>query len=258
MPGGSPFASRLPRTVPMRRGTFCDVPLPSDALSRLREPPGVRNPLCPALVPDAQRIAGTIGFITNMVRPDAHFGYCVIARYLSEERLTRLAFEYLIRVGSYLVATKHLCLTLTVPEVTPAGLDLFSVYADSSHGNAEDGLSHGSFVLLSNGQDGRSGGAFAWKCETPPEGDDSSGAAELRMVTRAVKYTIAARTIQRDLALGIAPSAPTVVYTDASAVLGGQSGDHMAKSSRWMATRRSGARRCGWRSGIRPSTAGTS
>jgi hypothetical protein len=57
------------------------------------------------------------------------------------------------------------------------------------------------------------------------------------MVTRAVKYTIAARTIQRDLNLGIAPSAPTVVYTDASAVLGGQSGDHMAKSSRWMATR---------------------
>ena len=27
------------------------------------------------------------------------------------------------------------------------------------------------------------GGSFAWKCEAPPEEDDSSGAAELRVVT---------------------------------------------------------------------------
>ena len=101
------------------------------------------------------------------------------------------------------VTTKDLCLTLTVPEVSPQGLDLFSVYADSSHGNAEDGLSHGGFVCVSKGRkqaDGttRGGGAFAWKCKAPPEGDDSSGAAELRVVTRALKYTVAARTLLKD------------------------------------------------------------
>ena len=227
---------------PMRSGTFCDVPLPADALSRLREPPNAKNPLCPELVPEAQRIGGTIGFITNMVRVDSHFGYCVISRYLNVARLTRMAFDYLIRIANYLVSTKDLCLTLTVPEVSPLGLDLFSVYADSSHGNADDGLSYGGFVCVSKGRkqpDGstKGGGAFAWKCEAPPEGDDSSGAAELRIVTRALKYTVAARTLLKDLDLGITPTEPTIIYTDASAVLRGQSGDRMAKSSRWLATR---------------------
>ena len=106
----------------------------------------------------------------------------------------------------------------------------------------EDGLSHGGFVCVSKGlkqPDGSTlgGGAFAWKCEAPPEGDDSSGAAELRVVTRALKYTVAARTLLKDLDLGIAPSAPTTIYTDATAVLRGQHGDYMAKSSRWLATR---------------------
>ena len=78
---------------------------------------------------------------------------------------------------------------------------------------------------------------MAWKCEAPPEGDDSSGAAELCVVTRALKYTVAARTLLKDLDLGIAPTEPTVIYTDASAVLRGQDGDRMAKSSRWLATR---------------------
>jgi hypothetical protein len=225
---------------PLRAGTHIDVPLPVDALSRLRELPCATNPLCPHLVPEAQRIAGTIGFVTNMVRPDAHFAYCVLARYLNEGRLTQRAFDYLIRVGRYIVDTKHLCLTLTVPEKANGGLDLFSVYADSSHGNAEGGLSYGGFVCLSNGRKGAGsagGGAFAWKCETPREGDDSSGAAELRMVTRALKYTVAARTTQRDLDLGIAPTVPTVIFTDASSVVEGRCGDRMAKSSRWLATR---------------------
>ena len=120
-------------------------------------------------------------------------------------------------------------------------MDLFSVYADSSHGNGEDGWSYGGYVLLCEddtvdpASQGR--GAFAWKCEAPPDADDSSGGAELKMVTRAVKYTIAARTIQRDLDLGIAPLRPTVVYTDASAVIQGRGGERMTKSTRWLGTR---------------------
>ena len=55
----------------------------------------------------------------------------MIARYLNVARLTKLAFEYLIRIANYLVSTKDLCLTLTVLVMTPLGLDLFSLYADS-------------------------------------------------------------------------------------------------------------------------------
>jgi len=227
---------------PMRAGTPHDVPLPADALSRLRDGASDRYPLRPDLVPIAQRIAGTIGFITNQVRPDAHFAYCVLARYLSEPRMTQRVFDYLIRVGTYLVSTKDLCLTLTSPSISCGGLDLFDIHTDSSMGNVANGLSQGGFVLLSRGQlspDGSriGGGAFAWKCEAPEEGDDSSGAAELRMVTRALKYAVAIRTTQRDLQLGIAPISPTIIHTDAESVVSGRGAERIAKSSRWLATR---------------------
>ncbi len=90
-------------------------------------------------------------------------------------------------------------------------------------------------MLLSDGcgPGGVGGGAFAWKCESPPEGDDSSGAAELRMVVRSIKYATGIRTIQRDLDVGIAPSAPAMVHTDAAA----RGAERMAKSSRWLAAR---------------------
>ncbi len=126
-----------------------------------------------------------------------------------------------------------------------------STCTDSSHGNAEGGRSYGGFVLLCPGPtdvpsrdeaartDGgyRTGGAIAWKCFAPPEGDDSSAAAELRNVVTALKYTIAARIIQIDLDIELAPTQPTDVYTDAQAVLDGKGGERMPKSSRWMGAR---------------------
>ena len=226
---------------PLGGGMPFDVPLPADALRRLQEGPSATNPLCPELVPVAQKIGGTIGFITNMVRCDAHFGYCVISRYLNEGRLTRLAFRYLCRLGKYIVTTKDLCLTLAAPLGPEGELDLFSVYTDSSHGNAEAGRSYGGYLLMCEDPtvpealQGR--GAFAWKVEAPPDADDSSGGAELKMVARAIKYTIAARTIQRDLDLGVSPARPTTIYTDAEAVIQGRGGERMTKSTRWLGTR---------------------
>jgi len=227
---------------PPLHGARFDVPLPADALSRLREGPSVAYPLCPERLELAQRIAGTVGFVTNMTRPDAHFAYCVITRYLSLTKLTQRVFGYLVRLARYLTSTKHLCLTLTAPSIADGGLDLISVYADSSLGNGESGLTYGGFVIVCRGQamaDGSrfGGGAIAWKCETPEEGDDSSGAAELRMVVRATKYTIGIRTIMRDLAIGIAPTQPTNIYTDSSSVVSGRGGERMTKSTRWLAVR---------------------
>ena len=119
------------------------------------------------------------------------------------------------------------------------------MYADSSHGNAEEGRSYGGFVLLGNegGRAGewdpevastaarQTGGALAWKCFAPREGDDSSAAAELRNITTSLKYTVAMRTLMTDLNVGLAPLLPTTTYTDAQAVVDGHMGERMPKAS---------------------------
>ncbi len=101
-----------------------------------------------------------------MARPDAYFAYCAVASHVNEQRLTKHS------LGRYLVNTQDMALTLTARPTMAASWDLFDVYADSSHGNAELGRSYGGFVLLSPGpvspvfnKDGlaltRTGGAVA-------------------------------------------------------------------------------------------------
>jgi hypothetical protein len=150
-------------------------------------------------------------------------------------------------------------LHITAPELTrlPGGetsLDLFDTFVDSSNGNWEDGAGIGGFVLSSRAASGgppaagvRSGagapiigacgGALAWRCLIRYEGDDSSGAAELRLATLAYKYTLAARFLLTELDVGCAPSMPTPFHLDAQAVLDGTSCERLAKGSRWMAMR---------------------
>ena len=81
------------------------------------------------------------------------------------------------------------------------------------------------------------GGAIAWRCVAPPEGDVSSAAAELRLATLAYKYVVSARFLQCELDVGASPAAPTPLYLDAQAVLDGTNCERLAKSSRWMAMR---------------------
>jgi hypothetical protein len=88
------------------------------------------------------------------------------------------------------------------------------------------------FVITCHG-----GGALAWKCAAPAAGDDSTGSAELRMGTLAYKYIPALRTLQRDLDVGVAPTVPTPLYSDAQAMIDGTGCERLKKSSRWMASR---------------------
>jgi hypothetical protein len=136
-----------------------------------------------------------------------------------------------------LVSTRDLTLTLRSkapcsPGATRDGLDLFRGFADSSHGNCFDGRSYEGFILMCNG-----GGALAWKKAAPIAGDDSSGAAELRMGTLAYKYILALRTLQMDLDVGVAPTSPTDLFSDAQAIIDGTGCERLKKSPRWMATR---------------------
>ena len=87
---------------------------------------------------------------------------------------------------------------------------------------------------MSNGE---GGGAIYWKTLLPGSPADSSGFSELLMGTRALKVTLAVRMLQRDLDLGVAPTAPTPLHTDAQAVLDGTGCERMHLLSRWMASR---------------------
>jgi hypothetical protein len=54
--------------------------------------------------------------------------------------------------------------------------------------------------------------------------------------------------MQRDLALAVGPTEPTVLYTDAQALIDGTGCERLQKSSRWMASRYAMVRwglRCG-------------
>ena len=71
----------------------------------------------------------------------------------------------------------------------------------------------------------------------PPNGFDSTAAAELHATTVALKYTIAIRTLQNELDLEVAPTEPTQLYTDAQAVTDGSSMERMNRGTRWLAAK---------------------
>ena len=83
-----------------------------DELGKLAQKPGLANKLRPELLAPARQIAGTIGFIVTQVRIDGYLGFCIVARYLNEKRLTKHAWICLLRLGHYLVATIELPLIL--------------------------------------------------------------------------------------------------------------------------------------------------
>ena len=113
------------------------------------------------------------------------------------------------------------------------GLDLFHCFTDSSHGKGEDGLGYAGIVIMTRGE----GGALGWKVMLPPNGFDSTAAAELHATTVALKYTVAIRTLQSELELGVAPTEPTPLYTDAQAVTDGSSMERMTRATRWLAAK---------------------
>ena len=254
----------------------CAYPLPAIALGRINQGPTARHPLVPHRSELVAPILGTIGFIAGIVRPDAYFAYCVLSRHAGPARITTYVDECILRLGRYLLLTKDYCLNLTTPQLHshPDGtttLDLFETYVDSSHGNGDNGTSYGGFVLASralppaslphpaplpppDAEDGVTeltasappppgtphpcgGGALAWKCSAPLDAADSSAGCESKQAVTAYKYTLAARILLTELAVGVGPKEPTTFYLDAQTVIDGTNCERLDKRSRWMALR---------------------
>ena len=214
---------------PPTRGNKHDIPMTRESPLQLREADGV-EPIVPERLPEAQRLAGTIGFVVSSSRPDAYFAYVVVAKYVNAQRLTARVLACLVRLARYLLATESLCLTLCPAQRVED--EPLCAYSDSSHGNAPQGKNYAGFVVLSKG-----GGALTWCTLAPRPSDDSPGAAELRMVTAAYKRILGIRTLLVDLGLGVGPVGPTPLYTDSKSVADGQACERIDKNSRWMATR---------------------
>jgi hypothetical protein len=81
------------------------------------------------------------------------------------------------------------------------------------------------------------GGALAWKCSAPLDAADSSAGCESKQAVTAYKYTLAARILLKELAVGVAPHEPTPFYLDAQTVIDGTNCERLDKRSRWMALR---------------------
>ncbi len=114
------------------------------------------------------------------------------------------------------------------------GLDLFECFVDSPHANADNGLGYAGYILMSRN---RRGGALGWRAVLPPMGFDSTAAAELHATTMALKHTVAIRTLQFELELGVGPTVPTVLLTDAQAVTGGSHMERLTGKPRWLAAK---------------------
>ena len=233
---------------PLPVGMTCDSPLPEDAMRRLRDSGTGSDVLIPEALPFAQKVGGTVGFITQAVRCDSYFGYSALARYINERKLTRSVLRLLLRVAHYLVSTMHLHLYLAAPGLThdAAGLshlDFFDIYCDTAHASADDaegrgGLGHGGFLLMTKSRPGQPPtGAFAWKCHLPHEGFDSPGAQELKVGSTALKYCVAVRTLQIELDCGVSPAAPTPLFTDSKSMIDGTGCARLVRSSRWLAAK---------------------
>ena len=81
------------------------------------------------------------------------------------------------------------------------------------------------------------GGALGWRVVLPPMGFDSTAAAELHATTMAFKHTVAIRTLQSELELGVGPTIPTVLITDAQAVTDGSHMERLTGKTRWLAAK---------------------
>ena len=163
---------------PMPPHTTCDSPMAATALGKLRESPSAADPLDLADLAPMRSILGCVGFIVVTVRCDAYFAFCVLSRYVNERRLTKMVGRLVLRLAHYLVATIHLHLHLAPPDRVRRGdgtfgLNLFSCFTDSSHVNGEDGLGFAGVVIMTQGD----GGALGWKVMLPPNGFDSTAAA---------------------------------------------------------------------------------
>ena len=153
--------------------------------------------------------------------------------------MTALVWRLILRMAHYLATTIGLHLHLAPPERTRApdgsyGLDLFECFVDSSHANAEGGLGYAGYLLMSRN---RRGGALGWRVVLPPMGFDSTAAAELHTTSMAFKHTVAIRTLQSELELGVGPTVPTVLITDAQAATDGSHMERLTGKTRWLAAK---------------------
>ena len=210
----------------------CAHPQRADALSKFAEPPSEKNQLVLEHLKDAQQITGTCAFVTGKVRASAHFAFIGIAGHVNEAKFTKVVWHEVLRLGHFLVATKHRALVFR-----PIGAGAYvEAYADSS--NAPPGdmrRSPGGYLLrLTNGV--INSAPFAWKSTWPRKPHHASSGGELEQFLRCTKAALGVQIFFREAHFGYLVKSPTPVHTDANVVLDGTHCRRVSSQSKCIAT----------------------
>ncbi len=105
---------------PLPRANMDDTPMARDMHLALRMAPEsthASDQIDASLLPSAQVLAGTIGFVAASSRPGVYFACIVTARHVNAQRITRRVFGCLVRIARYLLATADMALALRPSEL---------------------------------------------------------------------------------------------------------------------------------------------
>lgn len=178
----------------------------------------------PSHVKRARSILGIGGYVVCQARPDAYFAFIVLSQLVGRG-MTRAVWNAILRWAWYLVHTKHLKLCFR-----SGGQGEWMAYTDSSMGNAEGAGSYGGAAFHFPGS-----GLFAWMVKIPRAKTDSTGGAELLMLSLTSKAALGWRMFSRELLHP--PQGPTVLATDSKATIDCINKESLSTEQRYLGIR---------------------
>ena len=169
------------------------------------------------------------GWNVYHARTDAVLGFVAISRRVSPGRLTEYARGRLIQWAKHLINTKEILLRKR--QCPPRAGAAFFSDPPSLNGPVPGNSYGGACMQIATGDpavaETAMSGAIWTRCLVPPKPGDSSVAAELIVVSVAVKEAMTHRILAAELRQG--PWGPTPLYLDALAVLHGTAADQLSR-----------------------------
>ena len=216
---------------PFPPGMSYACPIGTDSPRRLDEPASEKNPLMgPKYLDDGRRMLGTGAFITYQTYPTGSYTFGTLARYMSEERLTKYVWLEVLRFAYHLVSVGDIPLVFTK---IGEGARI-EAWADSSMASpGAGGRAPGGFIVRLGHPDGRGSAPLITAAQLPRKVMTATGSAELEQAARATKAVIGIRIFFRELHQSQFVTGPTPVFTDAQAVIDGTHCRRVSREAKW-------------------------
>jgi hypothetical protein len=237
----------------------CDVPMPPDALTRMRDE---AEEVGPKVKTATWSLFGMIGYLCVQMRADAMFAYVSISQRVGRN-MTPYVFRLIIQLGRYLESTRELPLTFRrsggghhhggggggggaggggyaggAGGAGGAEAREVAFWADSSANNGDPG-SWGGYCANTPNSPGTeaepTSGVVLWRALTPRRLADGTVGCEGILATYALKALIGQRVLLQEL--GLLRTGPTRLMMDALGTLRGVEMERVSQASKYLATR---------------------